>query len=320
MSRPSKKQKSNTSTARFVETSSTSTTTTATTTATTTTTTPSFGTNERLLSMTILPGEHTLSAYAPRCHYIQSGTLNKAAAKYWSAHNRSQLLGQIQAGTLEFNDAIAQWDRSLFGAPPEQDDPEAELGIISHPFSASASSSTLPSSQRVFLRPALTLPTTGFFEQDLPGTAAGTAHKGLEIPLMEVGKYKLADYLSFNHYSYYFPRVRSNEWQRNSKLFGNRGSVVVTVKESMTLRCFLQEFIAGSALWKGGQLWATDLIVGTNAIEWQMGKFIPSQSQFKVVVGGSGSGSGSSQSITCGDENSMGSGAWPDIHQDMRKT
>ena len=91
---------------------------------------------------------------------------------------------------------------------------------------------------------------------------------------------------------------------------------MVTVKESMTLRCFLQEFIAGSALWKGGQLWATDLIVGTNAIEWQMGKFIPSQSQFKVVVGGSGSGS--SQSITCGDENSMGSGAWPDIHQDMR--
>ena len=278
--------------------------------------TPSFGTNERLLSMTILPGEHTLSAYAPRCHYIQSGTLNKAAAKYWSAHNRSQLLGQIQAEALEFNDAIAQWDRTMFGAPPKQDHPEAELGIISHPAHSPASSSTLPSSQRVFLRPALTLPTTGFFEQDLPGTATGTAHKGLEIPLMEVGKYKLADYLSFNHYSYYFPRIRSNEWQRTSKLFGNRGSVVVTVKETMTLRCFLQEFIAGSALWKGGQLWATDLIVGTNAIEWQMGKFIPSQSQFKLVVGGSGSGS--SQSITCGDENSVGSGAWPKSHQDMR--
>ena len=291
---------------------------------------PTFGTNAALLRLKIVPGDHTLNIYAPSCHYYQRGTLNEAAAAFWSDHHRSPLLGAVQTGSMHLKEVIGQWNTELCGPAPEMDGPEADL---------SPPPSSLPSSQRVFLRPAFTLPLHGFFEQDVASvaaTASGTSsasihstgaaaaaaaaastinaldtRKPIQIPLSEVCKYKLADYISFNHYSYYFPRARSCEWQRNSKLFGNRGQVVVTVKETMTLGQFIQEYICGSALWKGGQLWATDLTVGAHAVEWQMGKSNPAHSTFKVAARKKDERKGEEQ-------DSVGSGAWPETHQHMR--
>jgi hypothetical protein len=278
----------------------------------------SLGTNETLLSKYILPGEHTLTAYSPVCHYFQTGKLNSAAALFWSKYERSQLLGRIQNESLLLKDVIqnGSWDTNVYGPSPELDSPEADLGTT-------RISSTIPSSsQRIFLRPVLYVPVDGFFEQELNCTSIDTSTTDntspskpdkVEISLSEVAKYKLANYMSFNHYSYFFPRLRHGEWQRTSQLMGNRGTVAVTVTKRMKFRSFIQEYISGSALWKGGQLYATDLIVGTNSIEWQMGKFIPSKSTFKVPS------KNSKVANDCAEyQLSVGTGNWPEKHPHMK--
>jgi hypothetical protein len=253
--------------------------------------------------MNVLPGEHTLTVYAPICHYFQSSKLSETSAKYWAERNRSQLLGALQCGSLTLRALVDEWNDKEHGTPkPALDCSEANIHLDSC------------TSQRVFLRPTFSLPTIGFFADPIPSTIASTNSKGcIEIPVSEVAKNKMADFLSFNAYSYFFPRARACEWQRNSKVFGNRGSVTVTVSETMTLRAFVKEYVCASGLWKGGELWASDIVVGENAVEWQMGKYIPAQSKFKVVPP-RGQSAENPELEGC---NTVGSGGWPSMHPHM---
>ena len=257
-------------------------------------TTLCFGANTQLLSMNILPGVHRINIYAPICHYFQSSTVHDECAKFWSSNNRSQLLGDMHLGTEDLSSLISKWDTTKYGEPPELDGPESKINIFNC------------SSQRVFLRPTFSLPRNGFFESEITNSIAKKNSTGsIEIPMNEVAKYKMASYLSFNAYSYFFPRTNVCEWQRDSKLFGNRGEVVVTVHETMTLREFVQEHISASALWKGGEMWASDLIVGDKIVEWKMGKFISSQSKFKIVPR-------QGERPEYEGQSTVGNGSWPE--------
>lgn len=285
------------------------------TTTITTTTATSFGTNDRLLSLNVLPGEHTLTVYAPACHYFESGTLNHLAATYWSEKNRSQLLGSFQQQLQSNNysslhDLLKSWDSIVYGTPPDFENPRMDVDVLDC------------SSQQVFLRPTISLPAQDFFEQD-PFTIIATKNsKGcVEVPFSEIAKFKLSDFLSFNQYSYFFPQVRSSEWQRNSKLFGNRGQVTVTLHEKVTLRDFLKLNISGSFIWRGGDLWASDLVIGPHAVEWQRGKFIPAQSKFKVSAKKEKEYQETEETMEYQEteETSVGIGMWPVQHRHMRR-
>jgi hypothetical protein len=104
-------------------------------------TTMSFGANTQLLAMKILPGVHRINIYAPVCHYFQSSTVHDECAKYRSSNNRSQLLGDMQLGTVNLSSLISNWDTSKYGEPPELDGPESKINLNNC------------SSQKVFLRP-----------------------------------------------------------------------------------------------------------------------------------------------------------------------
>jgi len=212
-------------------------------------TTMSFGANTQLLAMKILPGVHRINIYAPVCHYFQSSTVHDECAKYWSSNNRSQLLGDMQLGTVNLSSLISNWDTSKYGEPPELDGPESKINL------------NKCSSQNVFLCPILSLPRHGFFESE----SVITTGSKIEIPMSEVAKYKMSHYVSFNRYSYFFPRTNQCEWQRHWKLFGNQGEVVVSVDETMTLREFIQEHISATRA-KASRFVLLVLILRLNAL------------------------------------------------------
>ena len=274
-------------------------------------TTMSFGGNTQLLAMKIQPGTHRISFYAPVCHYFESSTVHDECAKYWSSNNRSQLLGDMQLGTVNLSSLISNWDPSKYGEPPELDGPESKINLLNC------------SSQKCFLRPIFSLPRNGFFESEsvittgskieIPSESVITTGSKIEIPMSEVAKNKMSYYMSFNRYSYFFPRTNQCEWQRHFKLYGNEGEVVVSVHETMTLREFIQEHISFGALWKGGELFAADMLVGSKTVNWTtLGKYPAyNSSSFKIVprIG---------QRPVYEGISTVGNGSWPEEDKNNR--